>query len=80
MVHQSRTWHPTDDDLERYYLGQIRREGEFAQLEQHLLSCERCLARAKETQDYVDAMRRGIIEGNFDLPVNEVGRPRKKEE
>jgi hypothetical protein len=59
--------HISDDDLERYYLGMIKDEGELAPLEEHLLICPECVDRADEAQDYVDAMRAAIIKGNFDL-------------
>jgi hypothetical protein len=31
------------------------------------LACQSCVKRAEDEQDYVDAMRAGIIEGGFDL-------------
>jgi len=40
---------------------------ELDRLEQHLLTCSECVRRAEETQDYVDAICAGIIEGNWDL-------------
>jgi anti-sigma factor RsiW len=49
--------HISDHDLERYYLGMVSEEEELAALEEHLLWCVRCVERAKEAQDYVDAMR-----------------------
>jgi hypothetical protein len=62
--------HVSQEDLERYYLGQITQEKEIAALEKHLLACDPCVRRAQEAQDYVDAMRRAIIEGNYDLKTN----------
>lgn len=59
--------HPSDHDLERYYLGLITEEAELGALEEHLLACAGCVQRAKATQDYVDAMRRGFIAGDFYL-------------
>ncbi len=56
------TEHISDHDLERYYLGMITDETELAQLEEHLLWCAWCLDRAQRTQDYVDAMRRAILD------------------
>jgi hypothetical protein len=47
-------------------LGQIIEETELAALEEHLLACPDCVDRAKEIQDYVDAMRRGVIRGDYD--------------
>jgi hypothetical protein len=49
--------HIDDHDLERYYLGMVTVESELAPLEEHILACARCAARAEQTQDYVDAMR-----------------------
>jgi hypothetical protein len=42
-------------------------EAELAPLEEHLLCCPKCAERAEEAADYVDAIRAGIIVGNFDL-------------
>ena len=42
-------------------------EAELAPLEEHLLACPKCVKRAEESADYVDAIRAGIILGNFDL-------------
>lgn len=58
--------HISDHDLERYYLGMVTAEVELAPLEEHILGCPRCAKRAEDTQDYVDAMRCGIIQGGFD--------------
>jgi anti-sigma factor RsiW len=52
--------HISDHDLERYYLGMVREEAELAPLEEHLLACPACVARAEETQDYVDAIRAAL--------------------
>ena len=59
--------HVSDHDLERYYLGMVT-EAELIALEEHLLWCHSCVARAEETQSYVDLIRRAIIVGNYDLP------------
>ena len=59
--------HISDTVLERYYLGMIPDGPELAALEEHLLLCGECLDRAEDTQDYVDAIRAGIIRGGFDL-------------
>jgi hypothetical protein len=59
--------HISNTDLERYYLGMIPDGPELAGLEEHLLTCGECVDRAEETQDYVDAIRAGIIRGRFDL-------------
>ena len=54
-------------DLERYHLGMVVDEAELAPIEEHLLWCPKCVERAEESADYVDAIRAGIILGNFDL-------------
>ena len=57
--------HISDHDLERYHLGMVT--DELPALEEHLLRCADCIRRAEETADYVDAIRAGIIQGNWDL-------------
>ena len=59
--------HISDHDLERFHLGIVKDEAELAPLEEHLLWCPKCVERAEESADYVDAIRAGIILGNFDL-------------
>ena len=59
--------HVTDHDLERYHLGMIVEETELALLEEHLLACSACAERAQAMADYIDAMRRAIVEGDHDL-------------
>ena len=59
--------HVTDHDLERYHLGMIVEETELAALEEHLLACSACAERSQATADYIDAMRRAIVEGDHDL-------------
>lgn len=59
--------HLSDHDLERYHLGMIRTEAELAPFEEHLLACSECAERAEEAADFVDALRQGIILGDFDL-------------
>jgi hypothetical protein len=59
--------HISDHDLERYHLGMVVDEAELAPLEEHLLACPKCVERAEESADYVDAIRAGTIMGNFDL-------------
>jgi hypothetical protein len=39
--------HISDEDLERYYLGMVKEESELAPLEEHLLACPHCVARAE---------------------------------
>ena len=58
--------HLDDHDLERYHLGMIRDEAELVSLEQHLLACAECAEQAEEAAEYVDAIRQGIILGDFD--------------
>jgi hypothetical protein len=43
---------------------------ELDTLEEHLLECPECATRAEESADYVDAMRAGIIMGNYDLTID----------
>ena len=59
--------HISDHDLERFHLGIVKDEAELAPLEEHLLWCPKCVERAEESADYVDAIRAAIITGNFDL-------------
>jgi hypothetical protein len=42
-------------------------EQELARIEEHLLACRLCVKRAKEAEDFVNAIRAAIIEGGFDL-------------
>ena len=53
--------HITDHDLERYYLGMVEEEGELARLEEHLVACPECVARAEHTELYVDALRSALL-------------------
>ena len=59
--------HRTDHDLERYHLGMIVDETELGPLEEHLLACSDCAERAKQPADYIDVIRRGMIEGDHEL-------------
>jgi hypothetical protein len=62
--------HISDHDLERYYLGMVPKDSpEKAALEEHLLACAECVARAEESDVYVDAIRATVIQGNFDLEL-----------
>jgi hypothetical protein len=56
-------------DLDRAasHLGMVVDEAELAPLEEHLLSCPRCVERAEEAAAYVDTLRAAMITGNFDL-------------
>jgi anti-sigma factor RsiW len=53
--------HISDHDLERYYLGMVKDAVELAVLEEHLLTCPACVERAEFTQNYVDALRAGLV-------------------
>jgi hypothetical protein len=59
--------HIDDHDLERYHLGMVIEELELARIEKHLLWCGDCVRRAKESADYVDLIRVGIIKRNWDI-------------
>jgi hypothetical protein len=56
--------HVSDEDLERYYLGMVKDESELTPLEEHLLACPQCVARAEASQDYVDAIRTAAVQAN----------------
>jgi hypothetical protein len=58
--------HISDHDLERYYLGMVTEEAELASIEEHLLICDSCIERAEKTQEYIDALRRAML----DEPAN----------
>lgn len=57
--------HFSDHDLERYYLGMLTEEEELARIEEHLLWCATCLARAEQAQDYVDAVRVALLKLHY---------------
>jgi hypothetical protein len=60
--------HISDHDLERWYLGMIPRDSaERSALEDHLIGCPECIARAEASDSYVDTIRAAIIVGSFDL-------------
>jgi hypothetical protein len=60
--------HVSDHDLERYYLGMVPNGSpEEGAIEEHLLWCGECVARAAVSDRYVDAIRAAIISGNLDL-------------
>ena len=65
--------HLPDHDLERYHLGMIHAESELAPVEEHLLACSGCATRAAEAAEYVDAVRAGIIFGDFDIETEQPG-------
>jgi hypothetical protein len=58
--------HISDHDLERYHLGMVTDVSELAQIEEHVLGCSACAVQAEEAADYVDAIRAGIIQGDWD--------------
>ena len=53
--------HISDHDLERYYLGVITDEAELPPLEEHLLSCHRCLDRIELVEAGVDMIRVALL-------------------
>jgi hypothetical protein len=59
--------HLSDDDLERYHLGNITDDAELDIIEEHLLLCSDCIEAPVEAVQYVDAMRGATIRGDFDL-------------
>ena len=59
--------HISDHDLERYCLGMVKDGAELKGLEEHLLACPDCVARAEISDDYVNLIRRALIEGDYDL-------------
>lgn len=59
--------HISDHDLERYHLGMVS-GAELDVLEEHIVGCATCPDRAMGAADYVDAIRAGVIRGEFDLP------------
>jgi anti-sigma factor RsiW len=52
--------HPTDHDLERYFLGMITAEAELAPLEEHLFACPACISRLEETESYIKVLRTAL--------------------
>ena len=52
--------HPSEDSLERYAMGVIRDESELATLEEHLLACPACAARAEYWDRYVWSVRSSL--------------------
>jgi hypothetical protein len=59
--------HLTEHDLERYTPGMVTDPQELAALEEHYLGCPVCAELAQRTEEYVIALRRALIVGNFDL-------------
>ena len=52
--------HPNEDSLERYAMGVIRDESELAAIEEHLLACPACVARAEDWDRYVWSVRSSL--------------------
>jgi anti-sigma factor RsiW len=52
--------HISELDLERYWLGMVKDEGELASLEEHLVACPACGERAASTLEYVDTIRAAL--------------------
>jgi hypothetical protein len=54
--------HISNHDLERYYLGMMpENSSELETIEEYLLGCPECVARAEQSDAYVDAMRVALI-------------------
>ena len=67
--------HISDHDLERYCLRMVTKEEALAPLEEHLLCCHGCIDRAERTNDYIDLIRRTLIDKTrTDLLNREKGR------
>jgi hypothetical protein len=45
----------------------VKDEAELAPLEEHLLCWPKCVERAEEAAEYVDALWAAIIAGSYDL-------------
>ena len=55
------SFHPADDDLERYYLGMVKDHIELTILEEHLISCPDCVDQAEAVQYYIDEIRIAVL-------------------
>ncbi len=58
--------HPSDDDLERYLMGQTQDEDELARLEEHLIGCPACVERAEAMTDYIAAVKAALPQVQVD--------------
>ena len=62
--------HLTDDDLERYLMGQLPDEVQMEWAEKHMISCPECVERAKAMGEYIatvkEALRRDEQDGIHD--------------
>lgn len=56
--------HLSDDDLERYLMGQIPDDAELAQVEEHVIACVACQKRAEAMGDYITAMKEALKVAN----------------
>jgi anti-sigma factor RsiW len=61
--------HIPDHDLERFYLGMVSDEIELARLEEHLLACPECAARADASDQFVDLIRQAMNRGDYDVAL-----------
>ena len=59
--------HLTDDELERYLLGQILNEAELTRVEEHLIGCTAaCIERAEEMTGCISVMKDALKEANLE--------------
>jgi hypothetical protein len=65
--------HISDLDLERWYLGMVSGETEIVQIEEHVLACAACAARAESSDEFTDSIRQAIILGDYDLALQHTG-------
>jgi hypothetical protein len=56
----SNATHPNEDALERYAMGVVRDDSELAAIEEHLLACPACVARAEDWDQYVWSVRSAL--------------------
>jgi hypothetical protein len=48
--------------MESFLLGRMRRGVELAMVEDHLAWCADCIARCKQTSEYIQLMRAALVE------------------
>jgi hypothetical protein len=63
---EGRTTHTCMNHIDEH-LGMAEDQAELAPLEEYLLACSECAARAEEAAEYVDTIRAAIYEGDSDL-------------
>lgn len=51
--------HPDEETLEKYLLGSLEPD-EVARIEEHLLTCAKCVDHAGEMRHYIDSMRKAL--------------------